>query len=214
MNDKLILGIDEAGMGPVFGPLIISGVVIKKKDTEYLREIGVKDSKMFGSGLAAHQKREKVWTAAQPCLISEKQVIIEADQLDKCNMYDLHIEATRDILKALGWHNISEVYIEQVGGMKRNKYFSRIGFWHGGFIYEKKADVKYVAVSLASIKAKILRDSIMRRLCEDLNEEYVSGYPNYKTEIFLRRYYDRHNCLPPGTRVSRKWAPLIEMSEK
>ena len=100
MKDELVLGIDEAGMGPVFGPLIISGVVIKKKDESRLREIGVKDSKMFGSGLTAHKKREDVWAAAKPYLVAEKQVIIEAAELDQFNMYELHINGVRNILKS------------------------------------------------------------------------------------------------------------------
>jgi ribonuclease HII len=212
MNDELIFGIDEAGVGPVFGPMIVSGVVIKKKDIEYFKKSGIKDSKMYGSGLTAHNKREKVWESAESCIVRHKQVVIEADKLDRYNMYDLHVEATRSILRELEWHNVAIVYIEQVGGLQRDKYFSRIGFWHNGFVYEKKADVKYIAVSLASIKAKIVRDNIMDKLCKDLDEEYVSGYPNYKTEEFLRRYYKKYNCLPPGTRVSRKWEPIIEMS--
>ncbi len=213
MKEELILGIDEAGMGPVFGPMVVSGVVIRKKDTLLLREIGVKDSKMFGTGASARSKREKVWEAAKPYIISENQIVIEACQLDKYNMHGLHIEATRNILKKLGWNKTCEVYIEQIGGMKRDTCFSRIGFWHSGFIYEPKADVKYAAVSLASIKAKILRDEIISKLCNDLNEEYVSGYPNYKTEAFFRRYYNKYGTLPPGTRVSRKWQPIEEMKE-
>lgn len=212
MNDELILGIDEAGLGPVFGPMIVSGVLIRRGDEDYLRGIGVKDSKMFGSGLKAHEKREKVWESARELVVDHIHVVIEAAELDEHNMYDLHINATRSILNGLKWRQAGNVYVEQLGGMGQEKFRSRIGFWHDGFVYESKADTRYTAVSLASIKAKISRDRIISRLCHDLNEEYVSGYPNAKTEEFLRRYYRKNGCLPPGTRKSRNWAPINEMA--
>ena len=40
-----ILGIDEAGRGPVIGPLVICGVVIEEKQIKILERMGVKDSK-------------------------------------------------------------------------------------------------------------------------------------------------------------------------
>ena len=42
---ELILGIDDAGRGPVIGPMILAGCLIDKKDEKYLKSIGVKDSK-------------------------------------------------------------------------------------------------------------------------------------------------------------------------
>ena len=44
-KERLILGVDEAGRGPVIGPLVISGVLIKKSKVSKLQKIGVKDSK-------------------------------------------------------------------------------------------------------------------------------------------------------------------------
>ncbi len=212
MKEELILGIDEAGMGPVIGPLIVSGVVVRKHNNQNLRDLGVKDSKMFGSGLKAHKKREDVWESVKHMVVAEKQVIIEAGQLDKCNMHDLHVDATRRILIELQWEDMSEVYIEQIGGMKKSTCMDKLGFWHDGFVYETKADIKFPPVSLASIKAKILRDRIMVKLCEDIEEEYISGYPNCNTEIFLRKYYEKYGKFPPQTRKSRKWAPIEELN--
>lgn len=211
MNNELILGIDEAGMGPVFGPLIVSGVVIKKNSLTFLKEIGVRDSKKFGLGLSAHFKRQQIWEEARSHIISEKQIVIDAEELDRSNMYKLHIGATRRILEALKWRKIKTVYIEQLGQLRKEVFLNQLGFCHSGFVYETKADIKYVAVSLASIGAKILRDRKVKELCELLNEDYISGYPNGNTERFLRNYYSRHGCLPPGTRVTRKWKPIEEM---
>ena len=39
------LGIDDAGRGPVIGPMILAGVLLDEKEEKYLKSIGVKDSK-------------------------------------------------------------------------------------------------------------------------------------------------------------------------
>lgn len=41
----IIAGIDEAGRGPCFGPMVVSIVVIDTKNESELKSIGVKDSK-------------------------------------------------------------------------------------------------------------------------------------------------------------------------
>ena len=43
----LILGIDDAGRGPVLGPMILAGVLIGKKDNNILKKWGAKDSKIL-----------------------------------------------------------------------------------------------------------------------------------------------------------------------
>ena len=43
----LICGIDDAGRGPVIGPMIMAGVLIEENDLDKLKSIGVKDSKLL-----------------------------------------------------------------------------------------------------------------------------------------------------------------------
>ncbi|MDE1848690.1 MAG: ribonuclease HII, partial [Nanoarchaeota archaeon] len=51
----LKLGIDEAGRGPVVGPLVIAGCLIDEKFEKKLKKLGVKDSKRL-----TKQKREEL----------------------------------------------------------------------------------------------------------------------------------------------------------
>ena len=44
---RLVAGIDEAGRGPVLGPLVLAGVLFKEDALEVLVDIGVKDSKIL-----------------------------------------------------------------------------------------------------------------------------------------------------------------------
>ena len=53
----LIAGVDEAGRGPVIGPLVIAGVMLEEADLPKLVELGVKDSKLL-----TPQKRETLVT--------------------------------------------------------------------------------------------------------------------------------------------------------
>src|SRR3989344_883654 len=43
----LVIGIDDAGRGPVIGPMILAGCLIKKEKEQELKKLGVKDSKQL-----------------------------------------------------------------------------------------------------------------------------------------------------------------------
>ena len=43
----LVLGIDDAGRGPVIGPMVLAGCLIDEKFEKELKKIGVKDSKQL-----------------------------------------------------------------------------------------------------------------------------------------------------------------------
>src|SRR5437879_12742700 len=42
-----ICGVDDAGLGPVIGPLVIAGVIIEEEKLDSLKNLGVKDSKQL-----------------------------------------------------------------------------------------------------------------------------------------------------------------------
>ena len=74
---KTILGIDEAGRGPVIGPLVIAGVKIKEKDEKKLKELGVKDSKLLTPA-----QREFLFDKIMGIISSYKIVILTPKQVD------------------------------------------------------------------------------------------------------------------------------------
>lgn len=45
--DKRVIGVDEAGKGDFFGPLVVAGVLCKESEEKKLRELGVRDSKLI-----------------------------------------------------------------------------------------------------------------------------------------------------------------------
>ena len=46
-QDDIIVGIDEAGRGPVIGPLVICAYALRRGDLEQLKRLRVKDSKLL-----------------------------------------------------------------------------------------------------------------------------------------------------------------------
>jgi ribonuclease HIII len=45
-----VIGVDESGKGDFFGPLVVAGLLAEESDLDYLKEIGVRDSKKIADG--------------------------------------------------------------------------------------------------------------------------------------------------------------------
>ncbi|MFA5878921.1 MAG: hypothetical protein WC860_01965 [Candidatus Margulisiibacteriota bacterium] len=207
------IGLDEAGVGPVMGPMIVSGVLVEKTNLANLQCIGVKDSKKFSS----LEQREKILKLSLPYLEKSATFEIFPEDLDNGNWIDLEIKVIAQILKELVWQDAEIIYIPQIGQLKFVNLISKLAIYNPEYqtqffidkvIYEVDADSKFLPVSLASMIAKTTRDQKMKELCKNLGEPYISGYPNKKTAIFLENYFLKHNALPRGIRKKRKWAPL------
>ena len=59
---NMILGIDEAGRGPLLGPLVVAGVLVSEKNNKKLKSLGVKDSKL----LSIAQREEIITCLPKP----------------------------------------------------------------------------------------------------------------------------------------------------
>jgi len=234
-----LIGIDEAGWGPVLGPLVLAGVVVEELALPLLEKYGVKDSKLFGSGKQAREKRKELWERISPHLTGFSVKIISAEELDNGNTIDLEIKNIVRILNELnvvsparqmaggrftcpdfiGGGTNYKIIIGLLGKLSKKKFINAL-FNLGcrippkKLIYEEKADRKYLPVSAASILAKITRDQEVEKICQEIGEEYVSGYPNPNTATFLKKYCGKYHRLPPQVRKTRKWFPLQRIIKK
>ena len=75
--DIATLGIDEAGRGPVLGPMVMAGVCVRTRSAAALTRAGVVDSKAFGVGPDAHARRTEL--AARVRAVAESVVVRVVD---------------------------------------------------------------------------------------------------------------------------------------
>ena len=190
----LICGIDEAGRGPLIGPLVIAGVLIEEKDNEIFRTIGVKDSKqilpttrarLFGQIKSIVKKYE---------IIQVSPAEIDTAVLSKTtNLNWLEAEKSAEIIAKLEPDiaildcpsNNTAAYKNYVSGELRKKGITKIKL-----IVEHKADQNYPSSAAASILAKVTRDEEIEKLKKKVKHDFGSGYPSDpKTQKFLRENY-------------------------
>ena len=204
----LILGIDEAGRGPVLGPLVICGVLIRQACLAELIKKGVTDSK----SLVSHRRlklRKEIELLAQ----DYELIVISPQQIDKRGMNDLELESTVTLIKRFHPHR---VYVD-APTRNCNSYKEKIReFLNPGarieLVVENFADQNYPVVGAASILAKVERD---RRVTE-LEKKYGSlgsGYPSDSRTInFLSQYLRHHKSFPPIVR--KRWKTLQRILER
>jgi ribonuclease HII len=209
-----IAGVDDAGRGPIIGPLVIAGIIIPRERVRDLREMGVKDSKML-TPLARTKLREKIIALAkvsvreaQPEEIDD--VVLHGGKLRKLNFLEARMMA--EVISEL---RPSEVYVD-ASDVNEKRFGETIRSFLSSdlqkikIVSEHHADRNYPPVSAASIIAKTHRDQAIERLHEEYGD-FGSGYiTDPKTMGFLRRYRRSHDKYPPIVRISWKTAKEIE----
>ena len=77
-----IIGIDDAGRGPVIGPMVLAGVLIDEFDNSKLKEMGVKDSKLLSIRNRKRVRDKIVEDYKHHLEISEPREIDESSNLN------------------------------------------------------------------------------------------------------------------------------------
>lgn len=156
---QAICGIDEAGRGPLAGP-VVAGAVILPEDVEILY---LNDSKKLSAA-----RREELYEEIKERAICYGVGIASPERIDQINILQATYEAMRDAIAALmpapdlllvDAVHIPEVETKQVGIIK--------------------GDAKSVSIAAASIIAKVTRDHMMMEM-DALYPEYgFAGHKGY-----------------------------------
>ena len=185
----LILGIDDAGRGPVIGPLIIAGVLLKDDDSKKLKKLGVTDSKLLSPG-----RREELFevikkTAMDFFITKTTPSEIDESLSNNINLNEVEAIKTAMVINKLGKKDIKTIVdCPSVNTEKwkeiLKKYLEdkdlRISCEH-------KADFNHVEVAAASIIAKVTRDREIKEIQKKIKENIGSGYPSDPmTKEFLK----------------------------
>ena len=200
----MICGVDEAGRGPVLGPMVVAAVAIE--DDAPLRQMQVRDSKK----LTPARREELAAKIVEICQVEYR--VISHEEIDargpKTSLNELEAVAFASLIDRLRSDTVyvdacdvnEEHFKQMVGG--RLSYRPRI-------ICEHKADDSYPIVSAASIIAKTNRDRIVSEIKAEIGQEIGSGYASDPTTIaFLQKWIKEKGDLPPYTR--RSWATAKE----
>jgi len=200
-----ICGVDEAGRGPVLGPIVVAGVMVE--DDSALKKLGVKDSKK----LTPARRLELVDQVKD----MSKWEVVEASAED---IDMLRQSMTMNVMESKLFATVIEKLEPRVAFLDAadaneevfGKYVARELGSDVKIISRHGADDVFPVVSAASIIAKTHRDGIIENIKEELGVEIGSGYPSDpKTINFLKDYYTEHGEMPPHTRKSWKTVDRI-----
>ena len=196
-------GIDEAGRGPVVGPLVIAGISIEKGRIEKLAAF-VRDSKMLSA-----KKREEIFPLILSLCDKVEVEIISPKEVDrwiklyKGGLNKLELEFFAKIADRL---KVDIIYVDPCD-INPSRFAEKIKqriTRKVTIISELGADRKYPSVSAASIIAKVTRDREIEKL-KKIYGDIGSGYPSDpKTIAFLKDFYKKYGYFPDIVRKSYK----------
>jgi len=205
-----IVGIDEAGRGPIIGPMVMCGVAIEEGQEKELELLGVKDSKLLSPRV-----RERIAAVLEKKYAFHTVVIspIEIDSMTgngkTKNLNWLEAEKAVVIVEAL---KPDKVIIDCPSpNLKAYTAFiaERVDSKRQ-IVCEHKADLHYVVVGAASIIAKVARDAEIEKLKAHVGIDFGSGYmADPKTKAFVEKYWNKH---PEVFRHS--WAPYKKLVQE
>lgn len=205
---NLFAGIDEAGRGPVIGPMVLACAVIDEDGAEKLRKLRVRDSKKVAPG-----RREHLEPLIKSIVKEWAMVKVQPWEIDslrrKMSLNVIEAKKTAQLILSLG-HKPGRITVDATDNIAadyKKKIVDEIKVLKPAYrlpeiVSEHKADVNYIEVSAASIIAKVERD----RDIEELKLKYGnfgSGYPSDElTQKFLKDMMRRGGVLPDYVRKS------------
>ena len=173
---KNVIGVDEAGRGPLAGPVVAAAVILKEY-TEELDEIN--DSKKL-----TEKKREKLYDI----IMKNFDVAVgisTVEEIDKLNILNADFLAMRRALKDLkSLKNEKEYTVLVDGNLKIKEYI-------GKQLPIVKGDAKSLSIAAASIIAKVTRDRLMKDLANIYPDYSFEKHKGYGTKTHIEAIKDK-----------------------
>jgi len=203
---NFVAGLDEAGRGPLAGPVVAGAVIINPKHGILISDLKIRDSKQMSAN-----QREDVYEKITVCKdITWGVGIVSEKVIDKINI----LEATKLAMQKA----INNLLSRNPRHKLRYRAKSDDGLFllidgnmnfGWGYKYKSiiKGDQKVFSISAASIIAKVTRDRIMRK--------YHKKYPNYgfdKHKGYGTKYHQTQlSLLGPSAIHRHSFAPVRKM---
>ena len=178
---RLLVGVDEAGRGPLAGPVSVGAVIVSQRFDVMQAFPDVKDSKLLTAA-----KREEIY--------EEIRLRTEAGDIRFCVRFskNSYIDAF-GITKAV--HRAIASGVRALAGRGEGVHVFLDGLLHAPLQYEQETiihgDALVPIISLASVVAKVRRDRLMRRLARSFPNygfEQHKGYATKQHYVAIERF--------------------------
>lgn len=160
---NLIAGTDEAGRGPLCGPVVAAAVILPKN---YILE-GLIDSKQL-----SEKKRNKYFEIIKKDALSYGVSIISPEEIDNINIYEASKKAMTEAIKSLSIEPDFVLTDAMPLNIENHK-----AIIHG--------DALSISIAAASVLAKVTRDEIMYELDKKYPEYGFKSHKGYPTKAHL-----------------------------
>ena len=162
---KLIVGVDEAGRGPLAGPVVAAACLFSRA---YINK-EINDSKQL-----SEKKREELFEIIKKDALAYGVGIVSAEEIDRINIYEATKKAMKEAIQNLN-HSFDLILTDAMP-LK-------------GFEVEVvpiiKGDAKALPIAAASIIAKVTRDHMMNELDKKYPEYGFSKHKGYGTKLHM-----------------------------
>lgn len=172
---EYICGIDEAGRGPLAGPVVVAAAIMPK---DSMIE-GVNDSKKV-----SEKKREALYEKITEEAIAWGVGIIDQKEIDRINILNATKEGLTEAVKSL---NVKpdRIIVDALNGI------DTLGIPYTSII---KGDAKCYSIAAASIIAKVTRDRIMRQWDEIYPQYGFEKHKGYGTKAHIEAIKEYGLC--------------------
>lgn len=171
-----ICGIDEAGRGPLAGPVVVGAVILP--ENSFIE--GVNDSKKV-----SEKKREKLYDIITEDAISYSVGIVDQKTIDEINILNATKLGVKLALEGLK-QKPDVIMVDALNNM------DTLGI---PYISVVKGDAKNYCIAAASIIAKVTRDRIMRQWDEVYPVYGFAKHKGYGTAEHIRIIKENGPCI-------------------
>ena len=171
---QIVLGMDEAGRGPIAGPLVVAGVCFPE---------GYEHDSIYDSKKISEKKREELFLEIKETALYYKVEIIDEETIDQYNIYGATQRAMEKI--AIECDCCNAILSDAMPLPHVEKPYHAL----------IKGDQKSVSIAAASILAKVTRDHIMLEYDKKYPEYGFKNHKGYPTKKHIEAL-DTYGLLP------------------
>jgi ribonuclease HII len=193
-NADVLIGVDEAGRGPLAGPVMAAACVVSSNGFKLL-------SKITDSKKLSPKKRIDYYKLIGDCGVRYAVGSVSACEIDKTDILSATFKAMADALKKLGTYSNALVVVDgnhTIAGVKLKQ------------IAVKFADNKSLAVACAGIVAKVERDEFMEKIDKIYRGYGFARHKGYGTRL----HYEALEKLGACPEHRRSFIPMWYCVEK